>query len=72
VACRVPERGAVTEDASARRRPCPPSLERIEALPVSLTADEVLKAVSAHALGLSWLDRERLASLRLLGETHRP
>jgi hypothetical protein len=43
----------------------------IEALPAPLTAHEVLKAVSAHALGLLPLNKERLASLFKLGEAHR-
>ena len=33
-----------------------------------MTADEVLKAISAHAPGLLRLDKERLISLRLLCE----
>jgi len=46
-------------------------LARIEALDASLTAEQVLKAVSAHALGLLPLNKERLASLFKLGEAHR-
>ena len=46
-------------------------LERIDALPVSLTAEEVLKAISAHAVGLLHLNKEQLASLFKLGEAHR-
>jgi len=46
-------------------------LERIDALSVPLTAEEVLKAVSAHAAGLLHLNKEQLASLRLLGEAYR-
>ena len=46
-------------------------LERIDALPVSLTAEEVLKAVSAHAVGLLRLNKEQQASLYKLGEAHR-
>ena len=46
-------------------------LEGIDALSVPLTAEEVLKAVSAHAVGLLHLNHEQLASLRLLGEAYR-
>ena len=46
-------------------------LERIDALAASLTAEEVLKAVSAHAVGLLRLSREQQASLYKLGEAYR-
>jgi len=45
------------------------ALERICELPL-LTAEGVERAVSAHALRLLRLDKERLLSLRLLGERH--
>jgi len=46
-------------------------LERIDALSVPLTAEEVLKAVSAHAVGLLHLNKEQQASLYKLGEAYR-
>ena len=45
--------------------------ERIDALPVSLTAEQVLKAVFAYAVGLLRLNKERQASLCKLGEAYR-
>jgi len=46
-------------------------LEKIEALGPPLTADQVLKAVSAHALGLLHFNKEQLGALYRLGEAHR-
>jgi hypothetical protein len=45
------------------------ALERIDELPL-LTAEGVERAICGHALGLLRLDKERLLSLRLLGERH--
>ena len=45
------------------------ALERINELPL-LTAGGVERAICGHALGLLRLDKERLLSLRLLGERH--
>jgi hypothetical protein len=46
-------------------------LERIDALSTSLTAEQVLKAVSAQVVGLLYLNKEQQASLYKLGEAHR-
>jgi hypothetical protein len=46
-------------------------LARIDALSAPLTAEQVLKAVSAHVVGLLNLNKEQQASLYKLGEAHR-
>ena len=45
-------------------------LERIARLPDAISAADVVKAVSGHALGYLDMPKERLASLRLLGEAY--
>lgn len=56
-AWRKPDDGRVTGLARVRRQPL-------------LSAEEVCQAMSGHVLGSLKLDRERLTSLRLLGEYH--
>ena len=46
-------------------------MPRTATLSVPLAAEEVLKAVSAHAVGLLHSNKEQQASLYKLGEAHR-